>query len=217
MNPPPDAPLRILLVDDHTLVRAGIRALLEQLTGVVVVGEATDGAEALQLLPETQPEIVMSDVAMRGRGGLGLLEEVRQTWPDVRVLMLSMHANPEYVQRALRLGAAGYLLKDAAANELEAALAVVRRGEIYLSPALSRAVMDAYLGSSPQDPLTPRQRQTLKLIAEGRTTKEIAAELGVSIKTVETHRAQLRERLNIHDTPGLVKYAQRAGIIPPEG
>lgn len=215
MNPAPEITFRVLLADDHTLVRAGIRALLEQIPGVQVLAEAADTTEAMALFRTHRPNLVLTDIGMRGGGGLVVLEQVRAESPSTPVLMLSMHSNIEYVQRALRSGAAGYLLKDAAAEELEAAFAALREGKVYLSPALSRSMMETYFGSA-SEPLTPRQRETLRLIAEGRSTKEIAAELGVSVKTVETHRAQLRDRLGIHDTPGLVKYAQRTGLIPPE-
>lgn len=211
----PRIEFRLLLADDHALVRAGIRALLDKIPHVQVLAEAGDTAEALSLFRQLRPNLVLTDIGMRGGGGLMVLEQVRAESPETRVLVLSMHANTEYVQRALRAGAAGYLVKDAAAEELEAALAALREGRIYLSPSLSRSMMENYFGTG-TEPLTPRQRETLRLIAEGRSTKEIAAELGVSVKTVETHRAQLRDRLGIHDTAGLVKYAQRTGLIPPE-
>ncbi|MBC7366200.1 MAG: response regulator transcription factor [Undibacterium sp.] len=209
---------RILLVDDHTLVRAGIRALLEKLPDVTIVGEANDGREALALLPQARPHVLLTDIAMHGLGGLALVAQVVRDHPEVKVLILSMHANEEYVIQALQSGAVGYLLKDAVATELGLALAALTRGETYLSPAISRRVLDAYLarttgGSTAADPLTPRQRETLRLIAEGKNTKEIAHELGVSVKTVETHRAQLMERLGIHEVAGLVKYALHMGII----
>lgn len=210
-------PTRILLADDHALVRAGIWALLEKLPGVVVVGEASDGHEALALSDKTRPEILLTDIAMPGLGGLALVAQAMRTRPSLKVIILSMHANEEYVMAALKSGAAGYLLKDAVAAELGLALAAVARGETYLSPAISRRVLDAYLarttGAPPPDPLTPRQREVLRLVAQGRNTKEIAADLGLSVKTVETHRAQLMERLGIHDVPGLVKYALRTGLI----
>ena len=209
---------RILLADDHTLVRAGIRALLEKLPDVTVVGEANDGREALALLPQARPHVLLTDIAMHGLGGLALTAQVVREHPEVKVLILSMHANEEYVIQALQSGAVGYLLKDAVATELELALAALARGETYLSPAISRRVLDAYLarttgGSTAAHPLTPRQRETLRHIAEGKNTKEIAHELGVSVKTVETHRAQLMERLGIHEVAGLVKYALHMGII----
>ena len=209
---------RILLADDHALVRAGIRALLEKLPGVTIVGEANDGREALALIPQARPHVLLTDIAMQGVGGLALVAQVVRDLPEVKVLILSMHANVEYVIQALQSGAVGYLLKDAAATELGLALAALARGETYLSPAISRRVLDAYIartsgGSTAAGPLTPRQRETLRLIAEGKNTKEIAHELGVSVKTVETHRAQLMERLGIHEVAGLVKYAIRTGII----
>lgn len=211
-------PTRILLVDDHTLVRAGIRALLEKLPGVSVVGEAADGREALALLPQARPDVLLTDIAMQGLGGLALAAQVARAQPGLKVLILSMHANEEYVMQALQAGVAGYLLKDAAGTELELALAAVARGEVYLSPVISRRVLDAYLarttgGTAPSDPLTPRQRETLRLIAEGKNTKQIADELGLSVKTVETHRGELMRRLGIHEVAGLVKYAIRTGVV----
>lgn len=210
-------PTRIVLADDHALVRAGIRALLEKLPGVAVVGEAADGREALVLIGKNRPDILLTDIAMRGLGGLALAAEAGRIHPGLKVLILSMHANEEYVVQALKSGAVGYLLKDAVATELALALDTVARGETYLSPAISRRVLDAYLaraaGAPPGDPLTPRQREVLRLVALGKNTKEVAAELGVSVKTVETHRAQLMERLGIREVAGLVKYALRTGLI----
>lgn len=207
----------LVLADDHALVRAGVRALLEKIPGLKVVGEAGDGRAALAVLKETKAELLLTDIAMQGLGGLALAAQVRAELPAVKVLILSMHANEEYVVQVLKSGAAGYLLKDAVAAELSLALAAVARGETYLSPAISRRVLDAYLarttGQVKDDPLTPRQREILRLVAQGRNTKQIASDLGVSIKTVETHRAQLMERLGIHDIAGLVKYALRMGLI----
>jgi DNA-binding NarL/FixJ family response regulator len=211
------APTQIILADDHALVRAGIRALLEKIPGVAVVGEADEGRAALALLRETGASVLLTDIAMQGLGGLALAAQVHAELPHVKVVILSMHANEEYVVQALRSGASGYLLKDAVAAELELALSALARGETYLSPAISRRVLDSYLarttGVVEPDPLTPRQRETLRLIAQGKNTKEIAAELGVSVKTVETHRAQLMERLGIHEVAGLVKYALRMGLV----
>lgn len=210
-------PARILLVDDHTLVRAGIRALLERLPGVEVVAEAADGNEALVKMEKAKPDVVLTDIAMAGQGGLALAATLAREQPRIKVLVLSMHANEEYVTQALKNGAAGYLLKDAVAAELERALEAVARGEVYLSPVISRRVLDTYLSrtdsSTPRDPLTPRQRDTLRLIAAGKNTKEIAHELGVSVKTVETHRTELMSRLGIHEVAGLVRYALRTGLI----
>lgn len=212
--------LRILLADDHTLVRAGIRALLTQMPDIEVVGEAGDGREALALVKAYGPDVLLMDIAMTGMSGLEVAAQVKKECPGVKVIILSMHANEEYVIQALRVGAVGYLLKDAAAVELELALNAAVAGETYLSAAISRQVIENYVmrvgGIAPPDPLTPRQREILQLVAEGRSTKEIAFALEISVKTVETHRAQIMERLDIHDVPGLVKYAMRTGLIPPE-
>jgi DNA-binding NarL/FixJ family response regulator len=212
---------RILLADDHTLLRAGIRSLLEKMPGVEVVGEAADGREALNLVKELLPSIVLMDIAMAGLNGLEATARIAKEFPHTRVIILSMHANEEYVLQTLRAGAAGYLLKDAATAELELAIQAVARGDTYLSPAISKRVIEDYLGrttgeKSPMELLTPRQREILQLIAEGKTTKEMAFVLNVSVKTVETHRTQLMDRLNIHDVPGLVRHAMRMGLVPPE-
>ncbi|HEX4646999.1 MAG TPA: response regulator transcription factor [Verrucomicrobiae bacterium] len=213
--------VRILLADDHTLMRAGIRSLLEKIPGVEVVGEAADGREALALVRAQLPNLVLMDIAMSGLNGLEATARVVKEFPQVRVIILSMHANEEYVVQTLRTGASGYLLKDAATAELELAILAVARGDTYLSPAISKRVIDDYLGrvigeKTPLDQLTPRQREILQLIAEGKSTKEIAFLLNVSIKTVETHRLQLMDRLGIHDIPGLVRHAMRLGLVPPE-
>ena len=213
--------IRILLADDHGLVRAGIRELLQKFANVEVVAEAGDGREALALVKSKLPNLVLLDIAMKSLTGLEVAERIAKDFPGVKVIILSMHANEEYVMRALRAGASGYLLKDAATTELELALAAVTKGETYLSPAISRGVIDSYLGrvegkQSPLDQLMPRQREILQLIAEGKSTKEIAYTLNVSVKTVETHRAQLMDRLDIHDVAGLVRYAMRVGLITAE-
>jgi DNA-binding NarL/FixJ family response regulator len=213
-------PLRVLLVDDHALVRAGMRSLLQDLPDVEVVAEAGDGAEALAAAERERPDVVLLDIAMKGMNGLEAAARLRERLPGVKVIILSMHTSEEYVLLALRAGAAAYLIKDSATSELELALKCVMRGETYLSPAISRQVVDGYVqrvgASAGPEPLTPRQREVLKRIAEGRSTKEIAFELNVSVKTVETHRAQIMERLGIRDVAGLVRYAMRAGLVPPE-
>jgi len=213
-------PLRVLLVDDHALVRAGMRSLLQDLPDVEVVAEAGDGAEALAAAERERPDVVLMDIAMKGMNGLEAAARLRERLPGVKVIILSMHTSEEYVLLALRAGAAAYLIKDSATSELELALKCVMRGETYLSPAISRQVVDGYVqrvgASAGPEPLTPRQREVLKRIAEGRSTKEIAFELSLSVKTVETHRAQIMERLGIRDVAGLVRYAMRAGLIPPE-
>ena len=209
--------IRVLLADDHVLVRAGIRALLDSLGGIQVIAEASDGREALRLIETQPPDVVMMDIAMSGLNGLEAAARIRKEFPNVRVIILSMHANEEYVMQALRAGAAGYLLKDAAITELELAVRAVARGETYLSPTVSKHVVDYVQRtggeSSPLEQLTPRQREILQLIAEGRTVQDIARLLTISVKTVETHRAQLMERLGIHDIAGLVRYAIRVGLI----
>jgi DNA-binding NarL/FixJ family response regulator len=214
------AGLRVLLADDHALVRAGMRSLLREIEGVEVVGEAADGAEALALAARERPDAVLLDIAMKGMSGLEAAARFRDEQPAVKVIILSMHAGEEYVLQALRAGAAAYLIKDSATAELELALKSVMRGETYLSPAISRQVVEGYVqrtGAGTQaDPLTPRQREVLKGIAEGRSTKKIAQDLGLSVKTVETHRAQIMERLGIRDVAGLVRYAMRTGLVPPE-
>lgn len=214
-------PIRILLADDHQLVRAGLRALLQSIPGVEVAAETGDGREALNLVKATQPDVVFMDIAMPELNGLEATSRLVKEFPKARVIILSMHANEEYVLQALKAGASGYLLKDAAARELELAIQSVARGEIYLSPTISKQVVEAYLQQtatkkSPLEKLTPRQREILQLIAEGKNTKEIAFTLKVSVKTVESHRAQLMDRLKIYDIAGLVRYAMRTGLIPPE-
>jgi len=212
---------RVMLADDHALVRAGLRSLLEKMVAVEVIAEAGDGREAIELIQKHQPQVVLMDVAMPGLNGLEAVARVTKEFPTVKVIILSMHANEEYVLQALRAGASGYLLKDAAVAELELALQAVGRSETYLSPRISKPVIDSYLERlgnqrAPLDRLTPRQREIVQLIAEGKSTKEIAFLLKVSVKTVEAHRAQLMERLGIHEVAGLVRYAMRVGLVPPE-
>lgn len=209
--------IRILIVDDHTLVRAGIRMLLATIGNAEVVAEASDGSEVLSLIERHRPHVVLMDIAMKTVNGLDTTAKIAAAHPDVRVLILSMHANEEYVLQALRAGAAGYLLKEAATAELEIALQAVSRGETYLSPPVSRAVVDGYVHRiaerQPDDGLTPRQREILRLIAKGMGTKEIAYKLDLSVKTIETHRAMMMDRLGIRDVAGLTRYAIRAGLI----
>jgi DNA-binding NarL/FixJ family response regulator len=213
--------LRILLVDDHTIVRAGLRALVEKTPNVKVVAEAADGREALALIKSHQPDIVLMDIAMAGLNGLEAAARITKDFPKVRVIILSMHAAEQYVLQAFRAGAASYVLKNSATHELEMALKAVSNGQTYLSPSISSQVVDLCLGrSQPKeglaDQLTSRQREILQLIAEGKTTKEIAFLLNVSSKTVDSHRVQLMAKLDIRDIPGLVRYAMRFGLIPPE-
>jgi DNA-binding NarL/FixJ family response regulator len=211
-------PIRVLLADDHTLVRAGIRALLDKLPDVQVVAEAPDGRDALSLVKTYQPHLVLMDIAMPGLNGLEATRRMGKEFPNISVLILSMHVSEEYVWQALRAGAAGYLLKGAELAELALAINAVARGETYLSPPVSKQVMRDYVRrvggeETLLERLTPRQREILQLIAEGATTKAIAKTLHVSSKTVETHRAQLMERLGIHDVAGLVRYAVKIGLV----
>jgi DNA-binding NarL/FixJ family response regulator len=214
-------PIRILLADNHTLVRAGLRSLLQSLEGVDVVAEASDGRAVLSLVEAHHPDVVLMDVAMPEMNGLEATARVVKEFPTVRVIILSMHANEEYVLQALRVGAMGYVLKDSGVSELELALRAISKGETYLSPAVSKHVVADYVRraggeTSPLDQLTPRQREILQLLVKGQTTKKIAEALFISVKTVETHRAQLMERLGIHDVAGLVRYAIRVGLVTPE-
>ena len=216
--------LRILLAEDHTLVRAGVRALLRQCPDIQVIAEAADGREALELTALHRPEVVLMDISMKGMNGVEATARIVKDFPQTRVIVLSMHEAEEYVQQAFQAGAAGYLLKGAEVGELEMAIRAVARGGTYISPSISRFLVSGYLSrgkgqSGKPDPLerlTSRQREILQLIAEGHSTKEIAYQLHLSIKTVETHRAQLMERLDIHDVAGLVRFALRSGLISAE-
>jgi len=215
-------PIRLILADDHTLVRAGIRALLEKLPGVEVVGEAGDGREVLNLVKRHRPDMVLMDVSMPGLNGLEAATRMAREFPEVRVIILSMHQNEEYVWRALKAGAAGYLLKKAATAELATALQRVALGEFYLGQEISTRLPKNFAldgiahRKSPLDQLTSRQREILQLIAEGRNTKGIAELLKVSPKTIEYHRMKLMDGLNVHDIPGLVRFAMQSGLLPLE-
>lgn len=207
---------RVLLADDHTLVRSGMRALLDGLPGIDVVAEAADGRDALGKVAELRPHVVLMDIAMPELNGLDAAAQIHARFPEVRVILLSMHAEEEYVARALAVGAAGYVLKSADAEELAQAIHAVARGGSYLSPAVASQVASGRVQAGRPGPeLTPRQREILQLIAEGSSTRQIAAKLGVSVKTVETHRAKLMERLEIYDVAGLVRYAIRHGLAAP--
>jgi DNA-binding NarL/FixJ family response regulator len=212
---------RILLVDDHALVRAGIRALLESLPRLEVVGETGDGLEAVRLARSIAPDAILLDITLPGLNGLEVAARVARLGVRTRVLVLSMHASPEYAARAFAAGAAGYLIKDSAFDELATALEEIGAGRRYLSRAIDAAQVAEFerraaSGASSLDVLTPRQRQILQLVAEGFGTRQIAERLFLSVKTVETHRAQIMQRLDIHDVPGLVRFAIRHGLLPPE-
>ena len=212
-------PIRLILADDHTLVRAGIRALVEKLPWVTVLAEASDGREVLNLVKAHEPNVVLMDFSMPGLNGLEATARISKQFPTVRVIILSMHSNVEYYWRALKAGAAGYLLKKAATVELETALQQVVHGEIYLSQEISAQLVKKYPWQgitdrkSPLEQLTSREREVLQLVAEGNANKQTAAELGISVKTVEKHRKNLMVKLRIHDTAGLTRYAIGAGVI----
>jgi DNA-binding NarL/FixJ family response regulator len=212
---------RILLADDHTLVRAGLRKLLESFPDIDVIGEAEDGLSLLCLAVELQPDLVLMDISMPGLNGLDATARLVKTQPQSKIIILSMYQTEEYVRQALRQGAHGYLLKDAAPLELQLAIAAVLQGRTYLSPAVSKGVLSDYvhrlrIEEAPGDKLTARQREVLQLIAEGNSTKEIARRLALSAKTVDTHRSQLMKQLGIQEVTGLVRYAVRTGIISPD-
>ena len=205
---------RVVLIDDHTLVRAGLRALIDDIAGFAVVGEGSDGEQALPLLQMHRADVLIMDITMPRVSGLDALQIVRAEWPQLPIIILSMHATRDYVLRAMRGGASAYLLKEAAETELELALNAVLAGQHYLSPKVSGAVIDTWRGAGGDaEVLTARQREVLRLLALGHATKEIAHELQLSAKTVESHRAQIMERLSIRDVAGLVVYAIRHGII----
>ncbi|MGV8864632.1 MAG: response regulator [Pseudomonas sp.] len=211
----------LLLVDDHTLIRAGVRALVSDIPGYAVIGETNDGAQLLDLARELRPDIILLDISMKDTNGLDALERLLPVLPDSKVLILSMHTDPLMIMRALETGAHGYLLKDATGTELEQALDALRNNERYLSPAIAHTVINQALinaQTSRPEPveshnLTARQLEILRLIVRGKSTREIASGLGLSIKTVETHRSQIMKRLQIYDVAGLVLFCVRERII----
>lgn len=210
---------RVVVADDHLLVRAGITTLLEDIPDVDVVGEASNGADAVKRVAELSPDVLFLDLTMPGMSGFEVLAQINESHPGVRVVILSMHDTAEHVLRALKLGASGYMLKDVFPDELAQAIRAVNKGDTWLSSAISKTVVAGYLGRNageetvlPQ--LTTRQSQVLKMIAEGHSTKHISSDLSLSVKTIETYRAQIMEKLDIHDVAGLVRYAIRQGISP---
>ena len=206
--------LRILIADDHAVVRQGFRALLER-EGFEVVGEAVNGQDAVRLAAEFKPDIALLDVSMPLLNGLEAGREIQRAHKDTQVVLLTMRAEDHLMAAALRGGIRAYVLKSQAAEDLVLAIRAVARHQIYLSPGLSRFVVDAYLNgeSAPVDPLAPRERQVLQLVAEGKTSKEIAVVLGLSTKTADSYRARVMEKLDIHEIAGLVRYAIRQGIV----
>ena len=205
--------LRILLADDHDMVREGLKALLER-EDFDVPGEASDGYEAIRLARDLRPDVAVLDFAMPLLNGLEAAREIHHVAPQTRSILLTMHTEDRYVLEALRAGMRGYVVKTQAAADLVQAIRDTVRGHIYLCPIVSRALVDAYLTKTeaPVDPLTSRERQVLQLVAEGHTTKDIARLLDLSVKTAETHRGHIMEKLGIHDTAGLVRYAIRHGV-----
>ena len=213
---------RVALIVDHGLVRAGLRALVQDQPGYEVVAEGADGSEVHGILSRLKPDILLLDISMKHMSGLDALRQWRTEFPDVQILILSMHTTPDYVLQALRLGASGYLLKDAAAQELELALRALSRNESYLSPGIAQTVIQSAVieGGQRAEPaaaqLTPRQIEILRLIVRGVSTREIASGLGLSVKTVDAHRAQIMDRLKLRDVPSLVLYALRKGLVSEE-
>jgi DNA-binding NarL/FixJ family response regulator len=209
--------IRILLVDDHTLVRAGLGVLIRSLPNIESVVEAKDGEEALEKLNGFHPDVILTDIQMPKLGGLELLSKLRQSKNKSQVIVISMYANEEYILRALNNGASGYLLKDAGPQELELAIGAAMKGETYLDSRIATKVTDymrrSGITESPLERLTLRQRDVLRLVAQGLTTKDIAQALDLSVKTIEAHRSQLMETLEIYDIPGLVRFALRYGLI----
>jgi len=209
-------PTRILLADDHALIRQGLRALLEK-QGFQVVAEASNGQEALRSAEKTQPDVAIIDINMPLLNGVDAARELKKSSPKTKVMLLTQHDEDQYVAASLRAGVRGYVLKSQAADDLVHAIQEVCRGSVYLSPNISGAVVDAYLSRTDDspDPLSGRERQVLQLVGEGKSTKDIAVHMGISVKTAESHRARLMKKLDIHETASLVRYAIRHGLIQP--
>jgi DNA-binding NarL/FixJ family response regulator len=209
--------IRVLLADDHVLVRAGLRVLLQSLGGIQGVAEAGSGDEAIEATQRHQPDVVLMDIAMPGLNGLDAAVRILKQSPHIHLIILSMYTNEDYVRQALSVGVSGYLQKGADPAELELAIKAVMRNEVYLTPAVSKQLVQEYLhgGNKPVavHELTPRQREILQLIAEGHSTKDMAQRLSLSVKTIESHRMEIMNRLGIHDVAGLVRYAIRIGLI----
>jgi DNA-binding NarL/FixJ family response regulator len=211
--------IRILIADDHTLLRQGIRSLIEDQADIVVVGEAEDGRSAVQLAHTLRPNVVLMDIAMPSLNGLEATRQIKREHPEIQVLVLTMYEHEEYFRQVLEAGASGYILKRAAASELLAAIHAVYNGEAVLSPSITRLVLEDYLRmdnkakENEPDALTGREREVLQLIAEGKTSREIAEILTLSVKTVQSHRTSLMQKLDLHDRGDLIKYAIQKKII----
>ena len=205
--------IRVLLVEDHQVLREGLRALLRAEADIEIVGEAGEATEGLRLAEERAPQVVVADIGLPGLSGVELIRRLRRTRPDVQAVVLSMHDDAATVDRALRAGARGYVLKGSGIDAVCRAIRAVRRGEVFLSPGISEHVLQGYLeGAAPQEPLTERERDVLRLIAEGHTSRRIAERLGLKPKTIENHRAAIMDKLDIHTTAGLVRYALHTGL-----
>jgi two-component system, NarL family, response regulator NreC len=212
--------IRIVLADDHKLMRSGLRLLLEQQTDLAVVGEASDGRDAVALVASHRPEVLVMDIGMPNLNGIEAAVRITQSYPEISIVMLSMHSDESYVLRALKAGAKGYLLKDSAEADLIRAVHAVAEGKSFFSPAVSKVLLDDYVRKlkrsgteDPYDLLTPREREVLQLVAEGKSNKEVAQLLNLSVYTVETHRSNIMGKLNLHGVPELILYAVRKGII----
>lgn len=214
-------PIRVLVVDDQQMIREGIALILKSQPDIEVVGEASDGREALERVEETRPDVVLMDISMPHLNGIDATVLVKRRFPQVKVLVLTVHDAEGYILQLLRAGASGYIVKKAAGDELVEAIRSVCRGDYYLHPTVTRQVIQEYMRHMqegtryPEDVLTERERQIVQLAAEGYKNREIAEQLGISLKTVETHRANIMQKLNISDRVELVRYAIRAGIIEP--
>jgi len=209
-------PIRVVLADDHVLVRQGLKSLLER-EGFQVVAEASDGQEAVRYVQTLKPDIAVLDITMPILNGLDAARQMSLSSPKAKTILLTQHDEEQYLSEALDAGVKGYVLKSQVASDLIQAIRQVSRGEVYLSPGVSSAVMEAYRFKSakPRDALTTRERQVLQLIAEGKSTKDVASVLGISVKTAESHRTRLMQKLDIHETASLVLYAVRRGIVQP--
>ncbi len=207
-------PIRVILGDDHELVRQGLKALLER-EGFQVAGEAANGQEVIRMIPDIRPDVAILDVSMPLLNGIDAARELPKLSPKTKTILLTRHDEDQYVTEALRAGVKGYVLKHQAAKDLVHAIHQVCRGGVYLSPTISRAVVEAYLSKTelPSNPLSPRERQVLQLVGEGKSTKEVASILGISVKTAESHRSRLMQKLDIHETASLVRYAIRHGLV----
>src|SRR5580692_1884007 len=209
-------PIRIVLADDHVLVRQGLKSLLER-EGFQVVAEASDGQEAVRHVQSLEPDIAVMDISMPTLNGLNAAYELNRSSPKTKVILLTQHDEGQYIQEALEAGVKGYVLKNQVASDLIHAIQLVSRGEFYLSPGISRALVEAYRSKTekPENRLTLRERQVLQLIAEGKSTKDTASLLGISAKTAESHRMRLMRKLDLHETASLVRYAVRRGLVQP--